>query len=611
MSSEEDLRATRTRPFATTIAADSLKLGSGAGSGIPGDASGSYSPPRGVDTSLLPDQGSIVGGHYRLVRPLGEGNFGKVWVAERLDVPEHRVAMKILPRSLYAGRNVERELVMLATVGHPNVVQLKDHGIEADFVWLSMPVYEGETLGERLDRGPLTLREAYDIFLPISRAVDALHQLGLRHQDIKPENIFLARFAGHLHPVLLDLGVAAEKDSTFVAGTALYAAPEQLAAILGQERETTLGEKMDSYCIGATLLLSLVGDRHFPGSKALTRRQVVESHEIRATHPIAPSALLDLTESLRADLDQRLARWMSLDPEKRPTMAQIAEELDILLEPEREAARAEENARARQRRSLARFRMIAIAVIALIGGIGALALWKRETLRLAGQLEAARAEGAAETFQELDTCIASHAITSREKNVCLADLTDERAEHDKTLNALSKEGSGCADAVTEMKELRTKMQGNSKKHEDELRAEKTSCTSEKDKLTTDHNTDRDKLVKERETCDASVKEKESEITKLKDEREACLAAAAVASETRPTPVETSNPSTGPALPPTATPSSAPTQTPSADPPLPPAPTPDPPATTPPPIPTPTPDSHTSPVLDPPARPVPDADHLHD
>src|ERR1700722_17606332 len=108
----------------------------------------------------LPDVGDVVGGHYQLVRLLGQGMFGKVYVAQRLDVPEHQVALKLLPRSLYAGRNVERELVMLATVGHPHVVQLKDHGMTPDYVWLTMPVYEGETLAERLARGPLTLRRA-------------------------------------------------------------------------------------------------------------------------------------------------------------------------------------------------------------------------------------------------------------------------------------------------------------------------------------------------------------------------------------------------------------------------------------------------------------------
>ncbi|HEX9297772.1 MAG TPA: protein kinase, partial [Polyangiaceae bacterium] len=147
-------------------------------------------------TEELPDVGDVVGGHYRLVRLLGKGMFGKVYVAERIDVPAHQVALKVVPREVYSGRNVERELVMLAAASHPNIVQLKDHGMTEAYVWLTMPVYEGETLADRLKRGPLNLDEAYEVFLPIARALDALHNAGLRHQDIKPENIFLATFAG-------------------------------------------------------------------------------------------------------------------------------------------------------------------------------------------------------------------------------------------------------------------------------------------------------------------------------------------------------------------------------------------------------------------------------
>ena len=130
----------------------------------------------------------------------GEGMFGKVYVAERVDVPAHQVALKLVPREVYSGRNVERELVMLAAASHPNIVQLKDHGTTEGYVWLTMPVYEGETLGDRLERAPLSLEDAHEIFLPIARALDALHKAGLRHQDIKPENIFLATFAGRLAP---------------------------------------------------------------------------------------------------------------------------------------------------------------------------------------------------------------------------------------------------------------------------------------------------------------------------------------------------------------------------------------------------------------------------
>ncbi|NUP06846.1 MAG: hypothetical protein HOW73_12410, partial [Polyangiaceae bacterium] len=411
--------------------------------------------------------------------------------------------------------------------------------------------------------------------------------LGLRHQDIKPENIFLARFGGRLHPVLLDLGVAAEKDSTFVAGTALYAAPEQLTAILGLDKETPLSEKMDTYCIGATLLLALVGDKLFPGSKALTRRQVIESHAVRSTKPLADDALLDVSENIRTELDKRLAKWMSLEPVDRPNMSQVAEELEILLEPEREAERAEENARNRQKRALARAR-VAASIVLLIGiGVGALALWKRETLRLAGELEEARAQGA-ENFEELDTCVAAHAVTSKEMKTCKTDLADEQTEHEKTLNALSKQGEGCSEAVDQMKDLRTKMQAEKKKHDDELKAQDKECTTEKDKLTTDLGGERDKFKTERDTCESSLKEKETEMTTLRQERDTCVASngsGTNAGNTNASATSTSDPYADPPPSATVVPSAPPSGAPSTAP-LPPPTTP--PTTTPPPPPPPAP-----------------------
>jgi serine/threonine protein kinase len=509
MSSQEDLEATRTRPFATTVAA-----------GAADDAR----PESDADDSNLPGPGSIVGIHYRLMRLLGEGNFGKVYVAERIDVPEHRVALKVLPKSFYVGRDVERELVMLAKIGHPHVVQLMDHGMNADFVWLTMPVYQGETLGERLQRGPLELREAHDILLPIARAIEALHAAGLRHQDVKPENIFLAQFAGRMHPVVLDLGVAAEKDGGFVAGTALYAAPEQLAAILGNDTEVPLSEKMDVYCFGAMVLRALVGEKKFPGAKALTRRQVIDSHHKRATEPLDDDAIPELTGEPRAKLKRYLARWMAIPPEERPTMNEVAEELDVLLEPERERERAEEHARTAQKRALARARVAAAIVLVAAAGLGGVALWKRETLRLAGELEEARARGA-ESFDKLDTCVASHAVAKREAQVCGTDLTRERNEHEKTLTSLAnaKQGQGCDDIIEQLRESRATVNHERKKHEDELKAEEQSCVAEKDKLTSDYTAEKKKIEEERTALESSVKQLTTEVEDLRSERDTCMA----------------------------------------------------------------------------------------
>ena len=377
----------------------------------------------------------MVGGHYRLVRRLGEGMFGQVYEAERTDVPEHRVALKLLSRDVYAGRNVERELVMLAAASHPNIVQLKDHGMTEHYVWLSMPLYEGETLAERLDRGTLTLREAHDIFVPIARGLQSLHDRGLRHQDVKPENIYLARFATHLHPVLLDLGVAVEKSAEFVAGTALFAAPEQLAALAGMAPGLALNEKLDCYCLAATLLYAIVGERFYPGAEALTPFAVANAFEERETAPLRDETLEKLVGAPRTQLHDALRRWLVRDPAARPTAGTLADELEVLLAQEREAEQAIERGIARQKASLRRVRVALSAFALVAAGVTAYGYSKRQTWQLASELERARAQGAT-TFDQLDTCVAAHQLSQQRAQQCADDRNHQKQAHQEALSAL-------------------------------------------------------------------------------------------------------------------------------------------------------------------------------
>jgi serine/threonine protein kinase len=432
----------------------------------------SMAPPAVI---VLPGTGDLVGDHYRLVRLLGQGMFGKVYVAQREDVPEHQAALKILPRSLYAGRNVERELVMLATVGHPNVVQLKDHGTTRDYVWLTMPVYQGETLAERLLRGPLDLREAHDIFRPIAHGLEALHAAGLRHQDVKPENIYLAVFAGRVHPILLDLGVAAEKDATFVAGTALYAAPEQVAVLSGAYPGIIpLSEKMDTYGVATTLLTALVGPELFPGETATDRSELAAAHDTRATAPIAANALPDLQGPARAAIQKTLAGWMALEPGSRPTMKELGEELDVLLEPEREAARAEDRRRNRQKTTIMRFK-VTLGAMLLIGlGAAGVMFSKRETLRVASELEKAK-KMRSESFDKLETCAASHKMATMAAATCSAARDTDRAMYRQALDEFTKTGSVAdADRARQLQSYATRI----KACEDIAASEKRTCGEE-------------------------------------------------------------------------------------------------------------------------------------
>jgi hypothetical protein len=389
-----------------------------------------------VDDEALPVEGDVVAGLYRLARRLGEGMFGRVYVAERTDVPEHRVALKVMSRQVYGRRNVERELTMLAAATHPHIVQLKDHGMTESYVWLTMPLYDGETLAERLERGTLSLREAYEIFLPIARGVQSLHERGLRHQDIKPENIFLASFSDRLHPVLLDLGVAVEKNATFVAGTALYGAPEQLAALAGVPAKLILSEKIDTYCIASTLLYSLLGDGYYPGAFAETPFDIAAAFEERERDPLRDGALVELSDEPRRRLAAALSRWLLRDPEERPSVQQLADELDVLLDQERDAAAAIEQGIARQKRALMHVRAAASTMLVLAGVATLWAYTKRETFRRAGELERARADGAA-SFDELDTCNAAHEISKQETSRYRAALEHQTSEHEGALTALS------------------------------------------------------------------------------------------------------------------------------------------------------------------------------
>jgi serine/threonine protein kinase len=464
------LRTTMVQAFARTILDESQR-----GSSEPGprlELVDSASPP---SASTLPSTGDLVGDHYRLVRLLGQGMFGKVYVAQREDVPEHQAALKILPRSLYAGRNVERELVMLATVGHPNVVQLKDHGTTRDYVWLTMPVYQGETLAERLLRGPLDLREAHDIFRPIAHGLEALHAAGLRHQDVKPENIYLAVFAGRVHPILLDLGVAAEKDATFVAGTALFGAPEQVAVLSGgYPGVIPLSEKMDTYGVATTLLMSLVGPELFPGEQATDRAELAEAHRVRATSPLAPDALPDLQGPARDAIQKTLAGWLALEPHARPSMHELGVELDVLLEPEREAARAEQRRRSRQKTTILRFKATLGAMILIGCGVGGVMYSERETLRVASELEKAKKQGS-ESFDKLETCAASHRMAKMDAASCVAARDKDRTLYKQSLDEVAKMGTTSeAERARQLQGYATRV----KVCEDLAATEKRACSDE-------------------------------------------------------------------------------------------------------------------------------------
>ncbi|HEY2321253.1 MAG TPA: protein kinase [Thermoanaerobaculia bacterium] len=184
-------------------------------------------------------------GPYRIVRKLGEGGMGVVFAAEDERL-RRAVAIKTLRECNddAARERFFREARAAASVSHPNVCQLFDIGDVEGKPYLVMELLDGESLSEKLARGPLPLADALNVELSILTALDALHTRGFIHRDLKPSNVFLAA-----HGVkLLDFGLAREllparlsPDATtmspsaspltmsgMIIGTPRYMAPEQL-----------------------------------------------------------------------------------------------------------------------------------------------------------------------------------------------------------------------------------------------------------------------------------------------------------------------------------------------------------------------------------------------
>ncbi len=298
--------------------------------------------PRRSRRKPVLEKGDVIANRYEIEALLGAGAFADVYRARDRDVTDHVVALKILRTASADTRSVRaalRELQLIASVFHPSVVQLKDHGWHEGRLWFVMPLYRGETLATRLARGALTRREAREIFEPLAEALASMHRAGVRHQDVKPENVFLAQInpdtgaqdsPRRILPVLLDLGVAAKDAELVLAGTPAYFAPEVAARFAGAPDPAPVGPKADVFSLALTLRRALD-----PNTTEEVAGGAVDAFvAFRATRtPSAP------TQRDLRDLRPYFERWLNLSPDQRPSAEQFYRELAALTRPEELAAR--------------------------------------------------------------------------------------------------------------------------------------------------------------------------------------------------------------------------------------------------------------------------------
>ena len=215
------------------------------------------------DAIVSPAVGHSVG-HYRLVGILGSGGMGTVYRAHdtRLD---REVALKFLPPYLSAVPEARERFLMearaAAALEHPNVCTIHEIGDIADGQpFIAMACYEGETLKERLTRGPLPTAEAMGIAIQLARGLGAAHARGIVHRDVKPGNILLCA-DGTVR--LLDFGLAKVADACLTGpgvtpGTIAYMSPEQA-------RGDPVDHRTDLWSLGVVLYEMLGGTRPFRG----------------------------------------------------------------------------------------------------------------------------------------------------------------------------------------------------------------------------------------------------------------------------------------------------------------------------------------------------------
>ena len=213
-----------------------------------------------------PEPGAVLGGDFRIVRPLKEGGMGSVYVAEQVSTGARRALKLMHPQfaeDATMRRRFDLEARAAARIESDYVVAVIAAGVDeaAGVPWIAMELLDGEELSDHVARrGRLGADEVLEIARMLCHAVAAAHDVGLVHRDLKPENLFLAktRRSGEAWSLkVLDFGIARAADalhtSTAAVGTPLWMAPEQTIARGG------IGPATDVWALGLIVYQLLTG----------------------------------------------------------------------------------------------------------------------------------------------------------------------------------------------------------------------------------------------------------------------------------------------------------------------------------------------------------------
>lgn len=249
-------------------------------------------------------------GRYTVERELGRGAMGLVYLA--VDPYMNRqVAIKSLPSRLTASPRLrtqfQHEAELIASLEHPCIVRVYDFGEHDDRPFLVMHYLSGGSLSDRLVKGPMRLRKLSPIIERVAQGLDAAHERGIVHRDVKPGNILFDTLG---NAFLSDFGIAVVSQAaaslsgkTEVAGTPKYMSPEQALALRGQSSGDPDG-RSDIYSLGVVFFEALTGKTPYSGSNMY---ETVMAH-VKQPIPRVEDILVDVPSGAQEVLDQVLAK---------------------------------------------------------------------------------------------------------------------------------------------------------------------------------------------------------------------------------------------------------------------------------------------------------------
>lgn len=257
--------------------------------------------------------------HFRVLRLIGTGGMSEVYLAE--DTRLHRkVALKLLPPELDPDEEqvlrFQQEARAASALNHPNIVTLFDVGEERQQRYIATEYIDGETLRDRIDRGPLPVREALDVAIGIASALDAAHEVGIVHRDVKPENVMirrdglvkvldfgLAKLTGPDRSPLLGQANRLTQPG-LVMGTVHYMSPEQL-------RGAQVDSRTDLFSLGEVIYEMVTGVNPFDGrstSEIIAAILEREPDPLPVRAPAVPQELAEIVDrALRKHPSDRFA----------------------------------------------------------------------------------------------------------------------------------------------------------------------------------------------------------------------------------------------------------------------------------------------------------------